>query len=65
VLVPKDNNFRQMSFLRGSPPKVVWLRVGNGGTGVIAELLRSRREAIHAFAQDPDTALLILQIDST
>jgi predicted nuclease of predicted toxin-antitoxin system len=29
VLVTKDEDFRRLSVLRGSPPKVVWLRVGN------------------------------------
>lgn len=28
AIVPKDADFRQLSFLYGSPPKVVWLRVG-------------------------------------
>ena len=26
TLVSKDNDFRQLSFLRGQPPKVIWLR---------------------------------------
>ena len=32
VIVSKDDDFRQRSFLRGAPPKVVWLQVGNAGT---------------------------------
>jgi predicted nuclease of predicted toxin-antitoxin system len=29
VLVTKDEDFRDMLLLRGSPPAVVWVRVGN------------------------------------
>jgi predicted nuclease of predicted toxin-antitoxin system len=29
LLVTKDEDFRRLSELRGAPPKVVWLRVGN------------------------------------
>ena len=32
IIVSKDNDFRQRIFLFGSPPKVIWLSVGNGGT---------------------------------
>lgn len=32
VIVSKDNDFRQLSFLKGPPPKVVWLSIGNAGT---------------------------------
>ncbi len=29
VIVSKDNDFQQMSFVFGSPPKVIWIRRGN------------------------------------
>ena len=35
TIVSKDNDFRQRAFLDGPPPKVVWLSVGNAGTGLI------------------------------
>ena len=35
AIVSKDADFRQLSFLYGSPPKVVWLRVGNRSTAEI------------------------------
>ena len=60
VLVSKDDDFRQLSFLRGPPPKVVWLVVGNAGTAVIADLLLRNRARIVAFTEDPDDALLTL-----
>ena len=36
VIVSKDDDFRQRSFVEGAPPKVVWLQVGNAGTRPIA-----------------------------
>ncbi|MGQ0595384.1 MAG: DUF5615 family PIN-like protein [Gammaproteobacteria bacterium] len=40
-MVSKDNDFRQMSFVKGPPPKVIWLSVGNAGTDAIARLLET------------------------
>lgn len=51
-----------MSFLKGSPPKVVWLSVGNAGTDVIAQLLLDSREHIAAFISAPEEALLVLEL---
>ena len=62
VLVSKDNDFRQLSFLRGAPPKVVWLRIGNAPTKAVAELLLSRRIDIETFVKDVDSALLTLAL---
>jgi len=63
VLVSKDNDFRQLSFLRGAPPKVVWLRIGNAPTQAVVHLLGSRTADIESFVQDADTTLLTIQIE--
>jgi predicted nuclease of predicted toxin-antitoxin system len=65
MIVTKDDDFRQLSFLRGAPPKVVWLVVGNAGTERIAELLEHRRQAIEAFAANADEALLLLRLPAS
>jgi predicted nuclease of predicted toxin-antitoxin system len=59
----KDNDFRQLSFLRGAPPKVVWLRIGNSPTKAVVELLRSRKADLESFARDAETALLTIQME--
>ncbi len=61
VIVSKDNDFRQLSFLKGLPPKIVWLSVGNAGTESIAQLLRDQIAKISAFNADPETSLLPLE----
>jgi predicted nuclease of predicted toxin-antitoxin system len=60
AIVSKDGDFRQLSFVRGGPPKVVWLRVGNRTTADIEAILRAQAEAIAAFLADPSAALLVV-----
>jgi len=60
VIVSKDSDFHQRSFVYGPPPKVIWVRLGNCPTGHIATLLRDRVVEITAFADDPAAAFLIL-----
>ena len=31
--VSKDPDFRQLAFLHGPPPKVIWVRIGNASRG--------------------------------
>lgn len=61
ILVSKDNDFRQLSFLHGAPPKVVWLHVGNGPTGEIEALILARLHRIQDFFDDPESALLVVE----
>ncbi len=62
IIVSKDDDFRQRSFLQGAPPKVVWLQVGNAGTTAIAELLRREKARVRAFEGDDESSLLILSV---
>jgi predicted nuclease of predicted toxin-antitoxin system len=60
VVVSKDWDFQQLSFLHGAPPKVVWIRRGNCSVQELDELLRSYVEAIKAFGDDLEAAVLVL-----
>jgi predicted nuclease of predicted toxin-antitoxin system len=60
VLVTKDEDFHRLSVLRGAPPKVVWLRLGNASTEEVARLLRERREDIARFATQNEAIFLAL-----
>ncbi|OFW01266.1 MAG: hypothetical protein A3I61_15315 [Acidobacteria bacterium RIFCSPLOWO2_02_FULL_68_18] len=58
LLVTKDEDFHRLSVLRGAPPKVVWLRLGNCATEDVARLLRQRADDIRRFeAQGEETFL--------
>jgi predicted nuclease of predicted toxin-antitoxin system len=61
AIVSKDNDFRQRVFLDGTPPKVIWLSVGNAGTDVIAGLLLENQERLTRFLADEEEGLLVLQ----
>lgn len=60
IIVSKDSDFRHLALLHGPPPKVIWLRVGNGPTAVVEALLRTRLADVQAFAADPALSLLVL-----
>ena len=60
LIVTKDDDFRQRSFLRGHPPKVIWIRLGNCRTDEVRGLLREREPEIARFAADAQLALLAL-----
>lgn len=60
TIVSKDRDFADMSFLRGHPPKVVLLRVGNAGTKEIEALLRRSAPILERFEADDVQSLLEL-----
>jgi predicted nuclease of predicted toxin-antitoxin system len=65
VIVSKDTDFRERSYLEGFPPKVVWLDVGNAATAAIAALLRNERERVERFATIEEASLLILSMGAS
>jgi len=60
ALVSKDSDFQARSLLYGSPPKFIWLRVGNCTVQSIEELLRKHSATIHTFGMDPEKSHLRL-----
>lgn len=60
MVVSKDSDLRHLALLHGPPPKVIWLRVGNGPTAAVVALLRAHVADVQAFAADPALALLVL-----
>ena len=60
MIVSKDADFHQRSFLLGFPPKVVWIRLGNCTTAEVEQVIRKNFESIKVFAEDEEAAFLIL-----
>lgn len=60
TIVTKDSDFNAMSLLRGFPPKVIWLRLGNCTTDDIERVLRSGHAQIVAFATNDSVGILEL-----
>ena len=61
VIISKDSDFFHRALLRGHPPKVIHLRVGNCSTQHIENLLISNAPLINEFISDPMESLLILE----
>jgi predicted nuclease of predicted toxin-antitoxin system len=60
IIISKDADFHQRALRFGLPPKVIWLRLGNGPTSEIERVLRQHHAAISRFAEDVNQSLLIL-----
>jgi len=58
MLVSKDDDFRSLALVRGAPPEVVWLQIGNAPTSKVADLLRANVLVLEAFSNEPDEALI-------
>ena len=61
AIVSKDSDFVHRALLRGHPPKVVYLRVGNASTESAGGLLLDSHETIKAFLSDPIESVLTLR----
>ena len=60
VVVTKDADFADLSVLRGSPPKVVWIRRGNCSTSDIEKILREHNAEIEDLVADSSSGILTL-----
>ena len=62
VIVSKDTDFREHSYLEGAPPKVVWLDVGNAATAAIEGLIRREKDRLERFGETKEPSMLILSL---
>lgn len=60
TVVTKDADFGDMAMMQGSPPKVVWLRLGNCTTDQIEILLRRHQTEVEALGADENASILTL-----
>lgn len=58
AIVTFDADFIDISNLRGYPPKIIWLRLGNTSTKNIADRIRAEHENIVNFLSNNETAFL-------
>ena len=59
-ILTKDTDYEHLSILRGSPPKVVWLRIGNAPTSRVIGLMDKHHDLILLFLKDEERSLLAL-----
>jgi predicted nuclease of predicted toxin-antitoxin system len=60
VVVTKDEDYDALSVLRGGPPKVIHLVLGNCPTSAVEAVLRHHAATIFAFENDPQADVLTL-----
>ena|SRR5688500_27155 len=61
IIVSKDSDFLQRSIVQGSPPKVVWLRIGNCSRSDVLNLIVSHATEIRDFQADATQSILVLR----
>ena len=60
MIISKDSDMHQRSFVFGHPPKVVWVRLGNCSTSDVESLLRRNFAAVKTFHEDLYASFLSL-----
>jgi len=60
TIISKDSDFHQRSFVRGYPPRVVWLRRGNCGTHELIAMVQEHAQDILWFGRGSDASFLVL-----
>jgi predicted nuclease of predicted toxin-antitoxin system len=60
AIVTKDEDYADLGVLRGCPPKVIWLQLGNCTTAQVEATFRSRYADIESFDQDPSLGTFVL-----
>ena len=60
AIVSKDADYNSLSVVRGSPPKVIWLLLGNCTTAQVETVFRARFADVEAFGKDPSVGTLAL-----
>jgi predicted nuclease of predicted toxin-antitoxin system len=59
MIVTKDSDFKIFSMIRGHPPKVMLMAMGNSTVEIQESALRSRQAEIQEFANDDRSYLVI------
>lgn len=52
TIVTFDADFSDIASIKGTPPKIIWLRTGNMTTDAIAEILKAHSTIINEFVQN-------------
>lgn len=60
AVVTKDEDYNNLSVLRGWPPKVIWLQLGNCTTAQVEAVFRAGFPDIDSFEKDPSVGTLVL-----
>ena len=60
AIVSKDTDFSDLATVKGPPPKVIAVTLGNCSTRQVESLLRMKAQAIQAFGNNNEDGVLLL-----
>jgi predicted nuclease of predicted toxin-antitoxin system len=64
TIVTFDSDYYDLSIIKGRPPKIIWLRLGNTSTNMVAKVFNEDFALIEAFLTDSSYEdLACLEID--
>ena len=61
AIVTKDSDFVELSALRGIPPKIIWLNLGNVSNAVVRNKLIEHADTISAFLASTEDGVLEIE----
>lgn len=64
TLVTKNTDMVDLCVVRGAPPRVVWLRLGNCSTEVVREVLRRNTDRIEQLERDNRVVLSLFRLSA-
>ena len=53
-----DEDYYNIQLTHGTPPKIIWLRVGNCSTNALAQVILDNADTIYGFLFDPELECL-------
>jgi predicted nuclease of predicted toxin-antitoxin system len=61
AIMTQDDDFQQLSMLKGAPPKVVFLQNAQGNAAQLAEFVALQVDGIHHFMCDREASLMVIR----
>jgi len=61
TIVTKDSDFNDLSVIKGFPPKIIWIRVGNCKVLDIVDILKNNEKEIKDFIENKTDTILEIQ----
>jgi predicted nuclease of predicted toxin-antitoxin system len=61
IIVTKDSDYFDFVQVFGYPPKIIWIKSGNGPTSLIANIIRKNYSVIQLSIKDPQIGIIELQ----
>jgi predicted nuclease of predicted toxin-antitoxin system len=58
AIITNDEDYYWLSLLKGSPPKIIWLRTGNMTTNNLVTVLSAKQHEIEYFLLEPNEICL-------